>query len=298
MYTESGCADRWKALMAPRTGDVRGELVAEAAEYFGLTADRVLDRMKNAAERFKDEWQQHVSDPTDERALIQFYNETEAEIFELIDWHASDAIHYRTLMCLDVAQRRPGRRFLDYGSGIGSDAIVFAAAGYEVTLADVSEPLLNFARWRCERRGFTVRAVDLKREALPLKTYDAAVCFDVLEHIPRPLRTLDRIGRTLEPGGLLFLHAPFGVDPDRPMHVVHADRITPRMRSVGFNWRGDLEADFPSWLWAPRVYERMAVSRLDQLGYFVYDVMMPGPIGARLASVYRQLVPRVRAGAR
>jgi len=121
-----------------------------------------------------------------------------------------------------------------------------------------------------------------------------AICFDVLEHIPRPMRTLGRISRSLSPGGLLFVHAPFGVDPDRPMHVVHADPVTMRMRTVGFNWRGDLEAGFPSWLWAPRVYERFELSTLDGFGYYLHDVLMPGPIASRLAAAYRHLLPRRR----
>jgi 2-polyprenyl-3-methyl-5-hydroxy-6-metoxy-1,4-benzoquinol methylase len=281
--------------MAPTTGDVMTDLVGEAAEYLGLTADQVIERSKNAAQQFKQEWQQRVADPTDERAVTRFYNESESELFELIPWHASDPIHYRTLICVDMARRRTGRRFLDYGSGIGSDAIVFAEAGFEVTLADVSERLLEFARWRCESRGYKVHVVDLKHREVARSSCDVAVCFDVLEHIPKPMRTLGRISRALTPGALLFVHAPFGVDVDRPMHVVHADDISSRMRTVGFNWRGDLKEDFPSWLWSPHVYERFELSKLDELGYYVHDVLMPGPIGDLLAAVYRHLVPRRNA---
>jgi hypothetical protein len=96
----------------------------------------------------------------------------------------------------------------------------------------------------------------------------------------------------MRPGGLLFVHAPFGEDPDRPMHVVHEDIVTPRMRTVGFNWRGDLESDFPSWLWHPRVYDSLDATRLDKLGYYIYDVWMQGAVGHRLARWYRRLVPR------
>jgi len=290
MYTEASCAARWADLMAPRTGDVKGELVGEAAEYFGVSPEQVLARINGAADAFKSEWQQRVGQSTDETAIVRFYNESQAELFELVGWHATDAIHYRTLMAVDIARRHAGRRFLDYGSGIGSDAIVFADAGYEVTLADVSEPLLAFARWRCERRGYAVRTVDLKRQPLPADAFDAAVCFDVLEHIPRPLRALDAIGRSMTPSGLLFMHAPFGVDPDRPMHVVHEDQVSTRMRTIGFNWRGDLERDFPTWLWAPRVYEHFELSRLDALGYYIHDVLLPGRVDG-LAAVYRQLFP-------
>jgi SAM-dependent methyltransferase len=178
-----------------------------------------------------------------------------------------------------------------YGSGIGSDALVFASVGCRVTLADVSEPLLAFAKWRCERRGFDVRAIDLKTGRPPRGQFDAVVCFDVLEHIHRPLRTLWAIHQSMRPGSMLFMHAPFGSDPARPMHVVHEDVVTPRMRTVGFHRRDDLETRFPEWLWHPHVYQSFDVSALDRLGYRVYDEWLTGGTGAWLARAYRRLRP-------
>ena len=232
-----------------------------------------------------------MADPSDERAVTAFYNESTTELFDLARWHAEDSIHCRTLVCADIAARQSGRACLDYGSGIGSDALAFATAGFEVTLADVSTPLLAFAKWRCERRGFQVRTIDLKVDPVPRARFDAVVCFDVLEHIHRPLRTLDKIHASMRNGGLLFVHAPFGEDPERPMHVVHDDVVTPRMRSVGFNWRGDLEAEFPEWLWHPRVYQAFGLSSLDRLGYRLYDGWLKGPVGDAIAQAYRRLRP-------
>jgi SAM-dependent methyltransferase len=142
-----------------------------------------------------------------------------------------------------------------------------------------------------------VQTIDLKRTPLPRRRFDVALCLDVLEHIPRPLRALDAIGRAMRVGGLLFVHAPFGKDPDRPMHLVHRDVVTPRMRSVGFNWQEDLERVFPNWLWAPRVYEAFGVSALDRVGYAVCDAWLPGPVTDRIAQWYRRVRPRHRQSA-
>lgn len=288
-YTQEACRSRWTEVLAPQTGDLRQDLVLELAAYFGATVPEVERQLADATEQFTREWNERVHDPADERAVTRFYNESTTELFDLARWHAEDPIHYRTLMCLDVATTRPGRRMLDYGSGIGSDALVFAAAGFHVTLADISEPLLAFARWRLQRRGFDVEAIDLKRARPPRGRFDVTLCFDVLEHIHRPLRTVGTIQRAMTPGGLLFVHAPFGEDPIRPMHVVHSDVITPRMRSVGFLWREDLERPFPEWLWHPRVYEAFALSAFDRIGYRMYDTWMKGPLGDAVAAVYRQL---------
>ncbi len=305
MYSEAECADRLTRILAPRTGDLRRELTLELSEYSGRPAAEIERQLDGATETFTAEWRQHVPDPADERAVTRFYNESKTELFDLAHWHSNDPIHYRALMCADIAAQHVSQafrppatattssapRYLDYGSGIGSDALVFADAGFHVTLADVSEPLLAFARWRCERRGLAVQTIDLKRQQPPTGRYDAVVCFDVLEHVHRPMRALDGISRSMRPGGLLFVHAPFGEDPDRPMHVVHEDVITPRMRTVGFNWRGDLETPFPQWLWHPHVYQSFDISAFDRLGYRVYDSWLGQRFGAQIARAYRKLRP-------
>src|SRR5258706_8676158 len=56
MYTEASCAARWTALMAPRTGDLKGELVSEATEFFGVTPEEVRSPIEGAAHAFKSEW--------------------------------------------------------------------------------------------------------------------------------------------------------------------------------------------------------------------------------------------------
>ena len=49
------------------------------------------------------------------------------ELFDLAQWHSTDPIHFRALICADIAAKQSGRKYLDYGSGIGSDALVFAS---------------------------------------------------------------------------------------------------------------------------------------------------------------------------
>jgi len=282
--------DAWTRLMAPRTGDLRSELVLEVSEYLGLSAADAQERLRAGGDRFREEWDRRGPNAADPAALIDFYNESDAELFELAEWHASDVIHHRTLIVRDIALERRGRRYLDYGSGIGSDALAFAEAGFDITLADVSDRLLGFAAWRCRRRGFRVHTIDLKRQPLPPASFDAAVCFDVLEHIPDPVKTVRQLARAMREHGVLAIHAPFAEDPDRPMHVVHRDVVTPRIRALGLQ---PFDREFPSYLWAPRMYEKRAGRAIDRLGYFIYDGYLNNSVGARLAAVYRQTLKRV-----
>lgn len=279
---------RWRALMAPGTGNLMEDLLGEAADFFGLSPAEARDRAASATQAFAEEWRAKQVDPANATQVVDFYNTSEAEVFDLIGWHAEDQIHHRTFHCVDLAVAQGATTLLDYGSGIGSDAIVAANAGLAVTLADVSDRLLAFARWRCERRGFTVQTVDLKRAAPPVNAFDAAICFDVLEHVPDPPATVGTIADALRPHGLLFVHAPFGRDPLRPMHITHADVLTPRMRSLGFQLE---QIEFPSYLWAPRVYRHTPVRPLDRLAYYVADVWLPKGLSDRLGVAYRRVLP-------
>ncbi len=284
---------RWTSVMAPNTGDVLGELLDEAAAFYGISPAEARVRAEGATEAFTEEWRRKQVDPANPRQVIDFYNTSQTEVFDLIRWHAEDDIHHRTFSCVDLAVANGARTLLDYGSGIGSDAIVAAAAGLSVTLADISDPLLAFAKWRCERRGYSVTALDLKHAAPEAGRYDAAICFDVLEHVPDPVTTVRSIERSLKPFGLLFLHAPFGEDPLRPMHITHADVLTPRMRTLGFQLE---QHEFPAYLWAPRVYRHTPMRSLDRLAYYVADVWLPKDASERLGALYRKVLPSLAGG--
>jgi 2-polyprenyl-3-methyl-5-hydroxy-6-metoxy-1,4-benzoquinol methylase len=290
--------ERWRVALAPRTGDIRRELTLEAAEHLGIPSEEAERRVEASGTDFPEEWQRLVSDPNDPDQVVRFYNESRSELFEQIAWHASDVIHHRSPVCAELASTRPGREFLDYGSGIGSNALVFGLAGFNVTLADVADPLRNFARWRCEQRGIPVRTIDLKVQSLEPARYDVITCFDVLEHVPDPLAALAGIRTALRPGGVLFLYAPFGYDPERPMHIVHDDRVLRRVRSLGFDRKYEWERAYPPYLFHPTPYQRVSRAALVNRAYFVRDVWLNGPMTDALVKRARALTGSLKALAR
>ena len=286
---------RWRAALAPRTGDIRRELTMEAAEFLGLSVEEAEERVERSGTDFPSEWNRMVTDPLDPGQLVRFYNESKTELFEQIAWHATESIHHRSAVCAALASELPGRQFLDFGSGIGSNAIVFGLAGFQVTLADIADPLRTFAKWRCERRGISTRSIDLKRERLEPNRYDVITCFDVLEHVADPVGAVRQMRDSLHVGGAFFLYAPFGFDPDRPMHVVHEDPVSSRIRGLGFELRPEWEAAFPSTEYPPpRPYLRVHRPAAANLAYYIRDAWMGGRVGDVVA---RALRPVLRQGA-
>ena len=202
---------------------MRDSLVKELSEYSGLSLKQIEDlnavRLQNAA----DAWQKKSRD--NEKKIETFYDQYADYIFEEI---SLDDPYRRVHSCNEVLKWIEGEKelsLLDYGSGIGNMALFYCAHGFHLTLADISTPMLDFCRWRFARRGWTASFIDLKQCRLPINTYNAIICMDVVEHLYNPWKHLKRLLKALKRGGLLFIEGLFGSDIDRPMHIVKDSRV-------------------------------------------------------------------------
>ena len=103
-------------------------------------------------------------------------------------------------------------RVLDVGAGGGLFSATLATAGFEVVGIDASKPSLRTAR------KHTVRPSDRHAPAyvagnamlLPFadRSFDAAVCSEVLEHVASPGVLINEVARVLRPGGLFCFDTP------------------------------------------------------------------------------------------
>jgi 2-polyprenyl-3-methyl-5-hydroxy-6-metoxy-1,4-benzoquinol methylase len=67
--------------------------------------------------------------------------------------------------------------------------------GWQVTYADVSAPLLQFAKWRVKDRSVAVRVIDLHNERLPEDAFDVICAFNTMAHVKDTLQTLKELRR-------------------------------------------------------------------------------------------------------
>jgi len=224
------------AVRLPGREDARESCLAELAEYTGSPIDAVEERCRRAVDEQREQWEER--ERTDEASLTEFYNGCEAYVYELLWWHAlqqGDAPIWNARL-VDIARRFGARSFLDFGAGVGTNAILLAREGLDVTCADVSAVLERCARWRLERRDLTAAFIDLKRESLPPETYDLISAVDVLEHVADPLQTLRELRAALRPGGVLvFDLIASKPDPERPFHLLRSKYpIRSTIRGLGF----------------------------------------------------------------
>lgn len=119
----------------------------------------------------------------------------------------------------------PGRRVLDAGCGDGAMAIHMARRGCRV-LGLTNEPeAAAAARAEARRLGLADKATfivhDLRSGPPPERGFDAAVCFDVLEHILDDRSALGNIVAAVKPGGVVGITVP-----DRAAPPLWGDRVS------------------------------------------------------------------------
>jgi SAM-dependent methyltransferase len=243
-----------QALLLPGFGDLAESMASELGRYVDADPAEVRRRCAAASTDVHAEWDATV-DESDRASVEAFYNTSQSEIYGLHWWHTllDDLSPLAYVNALIYAQAKPGRAYLDFGSGVGSGGLLFADAGFEISLADISTPLLQFSRWRHEQRNIPLHFYDLKTQSLPENAFDIVTAMDVFEHLFDPVSTVETLFRSMRPGALLFGRIQADRDDNhRSGHIVTDFGPTHRrMNELGLRevWRDD-------WIWGHYCYEK------------------------------------------
>ena len=153
--------------------------------------------------------------------LLDFYEETDSFIYELVVWNRSQIKCTMRRWMLDFLQRHrlPKGRILICGDGIGADSFFFAQAGYEVVSYEVSRYGQQIARRLFDDYKVNVQLAETLETFEP-ESFDAIFSLDVLEHVPSPPDMVRDLSKLLRPGGFFIVSAPFyGIHPQWPTHL-------------------------------------------------------------------------------
>jgi 2-polyprenyl-3-methyl-5-hydroxy-6-metoxy-1,4-benzoquinol methylase len=246
----------WRqALLLEGQNDLTRSLLTEIGLFSGESWEEVERRCKRAVTAIADEWNQQVTSG-DRESVERYYDQSEGYIYDLMWWHAleDDISPLGYVTALDFARRHGCGSYLDFGSGVGAGALVFARNGLNVALADISSTLLRFCNWRLSQRELPAQFIDLKQDKLSDNAFDIITAMDVFEHLVDPVEALTELHRSLKSGGYLFGRFAAEEDESHPQHIVLDFAPTfARLAELGFKevWRDD-------WLWGHQVFQKQS----------------------------------------
>ena len=186
--------------------DPRHSVLSELAEYHNETIEESYRKCIDWEALSIAEWK--AADRSTPEGVQAFYDTTTSWRYDLA-WYAylqvtGHAFPQSIAVVRFLRSRGAKGKLLDFGSGTGLNGQVFARFGFDVTIADVSKPLLDYAIWRNARYGVDVRPVNLNEEDLPAATYDVVTAFDTLTCVSDFDATAKLLHGVLKPGGWLI----------------------------------------------------------------------------------------------
>lgn len=202
-------------------------LLKDAAEYTGIAPDSMHKAIAEARDGLCKLWFGHGSaDPKVENMWYRRSDVGRRYILDLVGWHFSAIGPLIAESLKDVKDKR----VLDFGSGIGTMALLLASQGNLVDCIEINQELCDFANFRFARHMDGKAAP--RHVSAPDGEYDMVIAWHVFEHLPDPEVKLRELVDTLKPGGLVWSQSDWVADAGHPQHHERTD-WEERMVEVG-----------------------------------------------------------------
>jgi protein-L-isoaspartate O-methyltransferase len=221
------------------SGDV---VVKDFAEFSGMPLDDVIERIANFHRVNADDWNALDGTSFSERAAT-FYETSQNFVFDTLSANPSPKAVIEKLnrfnpRVLEVIRIHPGKRFLEFGGGVGVFCEIVARMGKQVWYMELPGIVFDFARWRFKKCGLNINTIEAKADAIYLPNkYDIVYTDAVLEHLPQSLQieATRAIARAVDEDGLLiFLVDLSGPSEEEPMHhEVNIRELHAHLQSAG-----------------------------------------------------------------
>lgn len=155
------------------------------------------------------DWESREIDQNKRREIEDWFRENDKYIFELSDVHSRRAKQRIVRLVINILQKEGSRTLLDFGGGIGEEAIQAAKVGIRASLADLPSKTQEFAKWRAKHHGVKLEFIEVVGSKPLKKSYDAIFCFEVLQHLFDAEVMARHLVVYLNKGGLLLVTTRF-----------------------------------------------------------------------------------------
>lgn len=200
------------------------------------------DRIRKGPELIKEEWLK--INPQTKEEIIKFYKETKLYLYDSAAWHFGN----RRLFDMQLVSGMKNQwnafkdtifmgrapKVLDFGCGIGQNAIMLAEAGFDVTLADLESDTLRFAEYRFKKQGIPYKVWKTEEEP-PKEKYDFILAFDVFEHMVDEdvLKYTEMLKEMKHENTQVKISVAFGKDVGgKNSHPMHFDATPQKMEAI------------------------------------------------------------------
>jgi 2-polyprenyl-3-methyl-5-hydroxy-6-metoxy-1,4-benzoquinol methylase len=260
-------------------------VIHQLADYSGLSLDEVRNIVSDTNEISKRKWSE--ADRSTPDGLRAFYSSVTNWVFGNISYHARQAEGREgpypafPIQVADALKNLKPGHHLDFGSGVGTASLLFQRFGWKITLADISTPLLDFARWRLSRSNISADFIDLNKDKLEEGRYDLITAFNTMAHVPDVRQTVSELRGALRPGGLLV----FDIDARKPAPgnewflYQHPYQVLRGIRALGYARMTPIGA--------MHVYRRAERGRLGARSVAAADLLRFNALTSTLGSLTR-----------
>lgn len=218
--------------------DCRSSVLTELAEFHSESLESAYHKCINWEALSVEEWAS--ADRSTPTGLQEFYDSVASWKYDLA-WYAylqttGHAFPQSVAVLRFLEARNISGTLLDFGSGIGLNAQFFSRSSFDVSIADVSRPLLAYASWRFQRHNDAINIIDLKYAKLPDGAFDVVTAFDVLVHVADFDITAEQLHSSIKPSGWLFANFDTRSSDEASSSHLHNNEfdLDRRLKRAGF----------------------------------------------------------------
>ncbi len=195
------------------------EALKEIAEYKKIDFKEIAETYDKVSKKFSgyvkwsnlsaNEWNQMQINQENIQNVMEFYKKTPNYIFELMEYHSTKGKQNLSKTVIDFCKKNNLKNILDFGAGVCQDSIIASKNDLNSTAADIPGKTFDFGKWRIEKYNLKIKTINIFDENPIKENYDAITCFEVLQHVVNPEKTLSHLIKHLNIQGVLFITTRF-----------------------------------------------------------------------------------------